>query len=169
MNEDKKYKLGMIRTLDKTDAIYGKGIFAMDLTGFTKRGADAVVRDHIAGGSISDKDMDPNESQRAWITKYGYEIPPSKVRAQALICDIMEQLDWDVMCFQELQIGTEVVHVRDKKKVLVIRSITPGQKCKFEETGYTCAPRMLRKYRKDGDYSKTEIPKHFFWNGWLEK
>lgn len=91
------------------------------------------------------------------------------MEAQALIDDIAEQLDLDVIFHEELKVGLIVVHVGNKRTPLVISSIGAGRIVKFEGTSKTAHARMLRRYRPDGDYANTDIPKEYFWKGWLER
>ncbi|WAC21088.1 hypothetical protein OVA24_06790 [Luteolibacter sp. SL250] len=164
----KKFEMPNIHLLKNHEGYYGKTMeIDQNLTGYSRRVGEAMVRADFQRKTDCLGNYNSTEQQVAWLAKYGLESSGIKVIDQAVIDDVGEQLDRDVMFHEKLMIGSKVVHVKDKRTVLVIRSIKLGEKVKFEGTGKTAYIRMLRKYRDDGDYSKTDIPQEYFRNEWL--
>jgi|GEM_PF-3795027 len=163
-----KFEMKIIHLLKGNEGCFGRTMeIDQNLTGYSRRVAEAMVRHDLRSKTDCMGHHGPTENQVAWLARYGLESSGSKVIDQAMIDDVGEQLDWDVMRHERLMIGSKVVHVKEKGKVLVIRSINPPERVKFEGTSKVHSIRMLRAYREDGDYSKTNIPQEYFRNQWL--
>lgn len=170
--EDMKYGeicVDSIHFLKKWEGGYGVALVDENLTGLSRRVAEAYVRSRFHLSTNCMGDFSPSDDKVRWLRKFGIESSGCKFIDQAYIDDVCEQLDCEVIRYEGLWVGEKVVHVKDKKKVFVIRSVDVGGRVKFEGTGKTAHARMLRRYRPDGDYAKTDIPNEYFWRGWLER
>lgn len=123
MNE--KLPLNDIPILPGVSENNGKYQIELDPSGLSRRVALATLYDevHRLVDGPSDSENVSTDSQKDWLAKFGYEAPQSQRVAQALIDDICEQLDRDVIKAEKLDEGVEVVHVKDKLKVSSIKCL----------------------------------------------
>jgi|GEM_PF-5963299 len=132
------------------------------------RHAKAVVQDQVSLNLGLEVEL-PTKIQQDYLAKFGYKPGPSKAVTQALIDDITESLDLEVVKYEDLLMADRVIHVSRPEEITSITAYSPHNRVTLEGSSTRFSTRMLRRHRPDGDYSKTAIPDHYFENGWLRK
>lgn len=142
--------------------------FGIEVDGMNGLEVEAIVADQMDFA----RDLfvsPPTEKQRACLKSFGHECPPTKRQASARIRSIFDSLDFEVIGYERLVTGTQVVHFSNRHQILEMGRICRNGFVAFsgDVRRAPCSAGKLRRYRPDGDYSKTDIPKHYFENGWL--
>lgn len=138
------------------------------VSGLTTRRAKAIIADNKKirrGGYL----RLASDNQVAKLKRFGYSEPMTFQYAQALLGDIEESLNFEVIRFEGLLEAEMVVHVNSKGTPRSVIMPDRSFRLKCSEQDKPFSSRHLRRYRSDGDYSKTEIPSHYFENGWLRR